>query len=1358
MNDENKVIKGLKNISKQAALAVMVTLKPIIIAVLIIVTLVVLITGGTKIVKKTAGIENELSKDPKNGPAAIKNFMNSVKIDEDGNIKFNKTYEQLWRQLESSNNKIVDYINSAEDLEKIVNAAVATQYPDTREDVSNPITLKEWNKINKDLKTKDVQGIIRFQRAQSNGNIDWMTYVSPSEFKELINNYNNASSDSEREEAKNIALTHFTLEKKTSYSSGGTSRSNGTGGTLEGNQLEIYKVLSAGGLDDVHIAAILGNIQRECGTNPAAVASAGYRGLIQWSGSRFAGLEEYAASKGTDWTDITTQSEYILKELFEGGAEYWGGYNPSNNRQAFLDATDVHEATKIFLVTTEMGRDYNGESDETVQSWYPSWDQQAGYTAAEEAYQKMMDGTLGGGSSSPSGNLSSLENVVFLGDSILGRLENNLNGEGATVLYQSGCNAEFFLGEEADPGYGGIVNGGYFNWDSYLSNTTPKAFYLILGQNSTGNTSGIKRLVEYIQGRYSNVQIYINSVLPFGSSRGTLNSDVDRMNADLQSYCYGNVHYSDVLSGYKENADSLIDNSDGLAIHPNSSGVEILFQNIKNNLLSGSSSSGDSLSGNGLTSTGGVTGYDIVREAEKYVGVLPYEWGKQSLETGADCSGFVWAILNKLGLYDGERFTTYTLEGFSDRNIGTDLSKAQAGDVIVYDGHTGFYDGEGGLIHASTANAPPSEQTKHSPDAGYREILAIIRFTDNVGTASGSDNSGDSNTYLNQFVVKVANLEGTVISGENGNTNSSYKMKETAIPYRNIINKYDMPFNYLWAMQVIGTDTRFTQELAELVYTSSFVITVFDSETTTTTTRTETWTAERKVEIEVEEPFKDPETGKVRIIKYKKEDIKEEPQTTTITTTKKTIQIMTTLTYADSWCAEMEHNYTFNSSTKTWTPDGSANIELKDSEETAPNFVTLFNKSESARSCVISAPEWLFEILENNKDTENLVDLTKYFINKATKKKMFEVDTKKIFNMFEPEEFTPISGKKGSRSGKFVGNNFEEKVWFALTEQYSEIAAAGAMGNFAEESGFVANVVQGHSGDTSFNENYASQVNSGAISRYDFAHSGPGGGGYGLAQWTWYSRKEGLYDLAQQEGTSIDDENTQIKWLLKEIEAYCSAWQSSGTVEEAAVNFHNEFEKSNDNASQIQERVDAAVRYYNEYHGKERPAGSVGDYPRYYQGDDRWAKDAYGSGTIRGRGCGACALAMAVTGLTGQIVEPPEIVSYLNSQGLNTADEGEGTNSASAIASKYGLTLEVVGKNDKEKIDAALKAGKVCMFSIYSNGIYSGKGHYILVYKHDENGYYVVESGHFYDSDTAYSYEQTIGSSNNNGHINILGN
>ena len=59
----------------------------------------------------------------------------------------------------------------------------------------------------------------------------------------------------------------------------------------------------------------------------------------------------------------------------------------------------------------------------------------------------------------------------------------------------------------------------------------------------------------------------------------------------------------------------------------------------------------------------------------------------------------------------------------------------------------------------------------------------------------------------------------------------------------------------------------------------------------------------------------------------------------------------------------------------------------------------------------------LFEILESNDDTADMVDLTKYLLNKATDSDRFgDIDPDELFKIFDTTNFTNI----GSSSGRNV--------------------------------------------------------------------------------------------------------------------------------------------------------------------------------------------------------------------------------------------------------------------------------------------------------------------------------------------------
>lgn len=246
------------------------------------------------------------------------------------------------------------------------------------------------------------------------------------------------------------------------------------------------------------------------------------------------------------------------------------------------------------------------------------------------------------------------------------------------------------------------------------------------------------------------------------------------------------------------------------------------------------------------------------------------------------------------------------------------------------------------------------------------------------------------------------------------------------------------------------------------------------------------------------------------------------------------------------------------------------------------NFVTIMcdEKHKDARFKITDEITlWFIELLEKNPDTVNMVELTKYLINQVLGKEKFDTDF--TFDEFENNVF--------SGSATIYGNNFEEKVWFAMIDAgYSEYATAGAMGNFMQESGFKSNNMQNsYESKLGMNdESYTAGVNNGTYT--NFVNDGVG---YGLAQWTYPSRKENLYRFAKENGVGIDDEDMQINFLFKELqESDCPKWKSATSVEDACYYFEKEFEKAGN--PQMGNRLTYAQDIYTRYHGQQAPTGA----------------------------------------------------------------------------------------------------------------------------------------------------------------------
>ena len=98
----------------------------------------------------------------------------------------------------------------------------------------------------------------------------------------------------------------------------------------------------------------------------------------------------------------------------------------------------------------------------------------------------------------------------------------------------------------------------------------------------------------------------------------------------------------------------------------------------------------------------------------------------------------------------------------------------------------------------------------------------------------------------------------------------------------------------------------------------------------------------------------------------------------------------------------------------------------------------------------------------------------------------------------------------------------------------SEAAALGMLGNWQCESGNEPFRVQGDfSPYRTASKAYVQGVTNGSISRDQFAHDQKG---FGLAQWTYFSRKYALYDYWKASGKALDDAAMQTEFAYLELE------------------------------------------------------------------------------------------------------------------------------------------------------------------------------------------------------------------------------
>lgn len=707
--------------------------------------------------------------------------------------------------------------------------------------------------------------------------------------------------------------------------------------------------------------------------------------------------------------------------------------------------------------------------------------------------------------SGESSTIDSLEDVVFIGDSFtVGLEQSNLIN-----------NASFYAKVGVAPQY----------WLDHFSELPAdsddvKAICVLLGVNNPYQIDEMKQLITNLTQQYPNKNIYVQRVFPVGinytyADRDVLNAQIDTFNNEIESYCsnVSKVRFIDTTTGYI-NSNGVIESSllqnDGLHLKS----YDRWAQNIEDEIVGTSNNNGNNNDSNNDNNSGNVGNSELYWPSDATSISSPFG-NRTSPTPGASTNhkGIDIAAPMNSNVYACEAGTVTVAEyrnaegniividhgnGYTSQyehnssflvNVGDIVEKGQ---VIALVGSTGI--STGAHLHFQinyNGQAVDPLSFKYSNNMG--------NGTGTIGSSSTSSNQNSTTTYYAKVATwkEVTDIVESDDPEVNNYSSTSYNMTATKINYQEFVSGYTMPFDYLWALLVVGEDKDFVLDLAHLVHDSQIEITVHDNLTVNTNVNVNTYTKKIKTETKATVNVAYGNSSSDIVDSYDKSGgpwIDEESQnyTTKHTVITKTNTLDTQLTLADVWIVKYTRQFTYevpanivtstsndlpdepypsspddtrtgvdtyghasnllSSEKSRWTNDYdyvdgyiksvTENIfyatvnkheditntteskkyvssppvieEKTDPDSDEPNFVTIFLSvtSAKARRYILNVPSWLFEILESNDSTKEMVDLTKYLLYKATghSYSVTEFD----FSIFDPENFKTVDQGENS--------------------------------------------------------------------------------------------------------------------------------------------------------------------------------------------------------------------------------------------------------------------------------------------------------------------------------------------------------
>ncbi len=917
---------------------------------------------------KIRGIEDP--DDKKNGPSAARNLINNTNIGQSGNIELGETIQETWDRLQIEGNDLTNYLDSAQELAKLITAASALDYPDTRENPDAPI---DWNDI--DVNSKDIQGIVKFKRALADGNTITMRYVSPSKFNQLVNNYLSSGSASDRDEA----LKYFTVERTAAPNSSGLGDS-----TVQ--ELLRYACSWVGKVPYKSVVSGHADNNERFQRLQEGVAS-DCSHFVHWCFEHIGLMDEDGFVHSLDWGNGgdnggcpgTVRIGTDLSQASPGDVLWWHfGGGPNNHVAIYLGRgkmvecaadhgviiSDVSGGFDQILHFTSLPTDPTGYFDIETNTLYGTSGANGGSGQAiiDEAqkYVGKLPYVWGGQSLSSGADCSGFVWAILTKLGLYSGPRTNDAGfrnkgtEVTDLAYAQAGDVICYDGHIGFyDGHGGLIHeSNHRDGCKHSDSCTFKTILTIrrfVSDNSSNNTTSNKST-----SKSNSKSTSKTSSVPVPNDDFSVET---RQIIDAHKNDFNCHNYKEFISSYPGGYEGYLKSLGGVFEKYAGKGKSIQVKNA------GEFQEVAEYTWGLFT----IWGFDYYNESFRaYWGdddpeVRPSAYYPE-YQTGGYSNGHIDDIcsnpnrgmrtncntgansfLIKAGLTDDVSFLDHDKRG-------EQIDRAE--DLLIGD-LVQFYDSTGGWHHVAVVGEIDPELGPILYDSGNRFIrygkykipLNSDKYSDYdywVGRRRFNLDQSTTRTSAQKientiYKVKVATWQDckeTVVSkGNSGQKKDqyvkegseyTYSMNVRTIPFQDIVAQYKMPFNYLWDMLLISNDKRFVFDLADSVRNSKIEITVHDNLKETTTKKTEKYvrnyeykgTMSGTATTQVTSQSNKPQTytgsasaEDTELIPYVFEKIR--------TIYDRTNNLDIALTLADAWCVRYQKNYIYSGKTNT---------------------------------------------------------------------------------------------------------------------------------------------------------------------------------------------------------------------------------------------------------------------------------------------------------------------------------------------------------------------------------------------------------------------------------------------------------